>query len=93
MSTQQDQRDAALKELFEEGVELTGFDISVVEVLFAEYVDSPDALEVDFLEYLVSVLGDFAFVRAALDGEKVEGCINAYDEVVTELGYVRTIED
>ena len=93
MSTQQDQRDAALKELLEEGVELTGFDISVVEVLFAEYVDIPDALEVDFLEYLVSVLSDFAFVLAALEGGKVESCINAYDAVVTELGYVRTIED
>lgn len=69
--------DFPFQEILDEAIEKTGFNESVLEFLWDEFIEDPNYE--DFFEYLGEMLGDAAFVIAASKGFNISGCLEAYD--------------
>ena len=77
--------DFPVQEILDEAIERTGFKKSVVEFLWDEFLENPEAG--DFFEYLGEMLGDASFVIAASKGFSINGCLEAFD-----VGYTLATE-
>lgn len=60
---------------------------SVIENLFEEYELEVEAFDVEitFFEYLVEEFAQAAYMLAAVQGEDVVECLEAYDEAYSDL--------